>query len=284
MNNNLNSELAKVISDKGSIRDAQHLIHNGADVNCIFSAKVQNPFEYRLRKWSMLDLAVRCGDYSMVELLLDNGADPNSGRLTPVMVSLLNTGHLYYIDYATCYNDYYPALSEAIWNTKNIDIVKLLLRYNADPNYKSEHYEVSVNPEFNSVHLIGKGTHCGLSDALLYSNDVEMLKALLGAGADPNSRYYYEHNVLDDSLDKCDVPVLDIAVRKKKTECLKLLLDAGASLSENCKISYTGSETNVLLKNRRYDEVNGDMRTILKSHGWRRPILPWSGCITYPIV
>lgn len=284
MNNNLNSELAKVISDKGSIRDAQHLIHNGADVNCIFSAKVQNPFEYRLRKWSMLDLAVRCGDYSMVELLLDNGADPNSGRLTPVMVSLLNTGHLYYIDYATCYNDYYPALSEAIWNTKNIDIVKLLLRYNADPNYKSEHYEVSVNPEFNSVHLIGKGTHCGLSDALLYSKDVEMLKALLDAGADPNSRYYYEHNVLDDSLEKCDIPVLDIAVRKQKTECVKLLLDAGASLSENCKISYTGSETNVLLKNRRYDEVNGDMRTILKSHGWRRPILPWSGYITYPIV
>ncbi|TGM03078.1 ankyrin repeat domain-containing protein [Leptospira barantonii] len=72
-----------------------------------------------------------------------------------------------------CYN----ALSIAV-NDKNMELIELLLSKGSNPNVRN--YEC-----FRSIPYVGRFP-IGRDTALIYSGNLEITKALIGAGADPN--------------------------------------------------------------------------------------------------
>lgn len=145
------------------------LIKHGANVNYI-SRSNENYYKY---SWSILDMAVRSNNEAIVRLLLENNVDIVTGSTG------LNR-HESEVCYAKLIT--YCALSDAICHSKNINIVKLLLEYGANPNYQYEEHEL------NGI-IVYVDTYCGLSDVIRYTNDTKMLQLLLDYGADPTAMF-----------------------------------------------------------------------------------------------
>lgn len=195
---------------------AELLISYGADVNYI--SKSSND-----ESWSLLDMAVRSNNEPMVQLLLGKGANPNSGRWC---ISGYSNGSL---------KTFYCALSEAIWNVKNINIVQMLLSCGANPNYQYTSY---FSGGYYST-TNGKNVCTGLYDAICSSetNEIlknEMIKILLASGANPSSTYEYMSMGNDDYGVTTTVPILAIAACKGNKNAIEMLIKAGASFDELC--------------------------------------------------
>lgn len=228
---------------------AEFLIDNGANVN--YTSKNSKD-----ESWSLLDMAVRSNNESMVQLLLEKGADPNSGRW---YISGYSHGYL---------KTFYHVLSEAIWNVKNINIIHLLLEHGANPNYQYTDYFTHGSSKLAD----GRKLCTGLYDAICFFESDEALKMLLSAGANPSATYEYMSMDTDDYGRTAIVPILAIAALKGKTKEMEMLLKAGASFDEMCyeKRVYPDGEGSVPLKkcDCRFPET---IKGILYNWGWKGP-------------
>jgi len=181
---------------------AELLIDYGADVN--YSVK-NNEGE----SWSLLDMAVRTNNVAMVQLLLERGADANSGRK-----------HKGYYQFFGEKCTFYPALSDAICISKNVEIVTLLLDYNASLNTT---YEICLDYERGHE----RAYSFPLADTILFLEDVEILQVLLDAGADLQMRYKYEYVQdgygVDFDHGEYDISLLKLAERKGNKSAIQLL-------------------------------------------------------------
>lgn len=243
--------LADVIWGSQDVEIAKLLIDYGADVNYIVKNNKQG-------EWSLLDMAVRKEDEQMVQLLLNKGADPNSGRRRCIN----GFEHL---------DTFFCVLSEAIRNAKNINIIHMLLDHGADPDYQYKDYSTSrrySSGSFNGVMVIDGNKLCtGLYDAICYFESDEVVKILLSAGADPSVRYESEGDDI-----KIVVPILAIAVSKEKKEAVDMLLKAGASLNEICYVRRGIYESSAPLK--KCDcGFSEPMKGMLHNLGWKGPSL-----------
>lgn len=221
------------------------LVENGADVN--YYGKVSTG-----ESWSVLDLAVRVNSLPIVKTLLEHGADPNSGRY-------FCGGYLSDFKYT-----YFCALSEAIWNVKNPDIVKELIQRGANCNYKYTYFFTG------SKHLINAcGERSSLFDAICYSSDTEMLCILIEAGANPSQNYEYKFISEGYTI---TVPILAVAAYCQKKEAIDVLLKAGASFDELCyeKKDFDSDECSAPLKKCNF-RFSDEMKNFLFSRGWKGP-------------
>lgn len=211
-NKEMCTPLGEIIWNVKDIELATLLIVHNADVNYI--SKCDNG-----ESWSLLDMAVRTDNVPMIQLLLENRADPNSGRW-------FIKGYSYQMDYMT----FYCALSEAILVTKNKDVVRLLLKYGANPSYKYKDYTTHT---YDTTRLVdGEYERSCLKDAIL-ANSSEMVDMLLEAGADINTTYYsksYEEH-WDDPPNASSI--LDVA--KSNGNRIILALIQGAIDKDNLK-------------------------------------------------
>lgn len=186
--------LNDVIYFANDVDVATELIRNGANVNI--------PQEdNRNRKWSLLSLAVRKNNERMVKLLLDNGADPNSGRI-------------YNFNFEK--QVFYCVLSDAIWNVKNINIVKLLLDAGANPNYRYTDYEKYGQFDTNDF------TCSALSDVIVSSDNTDMFQLLIEYGADITTTYdsLYWWN---DDRQSSSTSLLKLANDRKRSNIAELI-------------------------------------------------------------
>lgn len=186
---------------------AKLLIDYGADVN--YTSKSNND-----ESWSLLDMAVRSGNEQMVQLLLENGADANSGRWTHRRYWLSRVGEWAYEKV------FYYALSDAIWNVKNANIVKLLLANGANPNYQY----IDIHQDGMMIHGSYYTDHCsGLYDVICFTDSTEILKLMLDFGADPMAKYQCTWTDMDLDNQKRTLTMLELANNKNKEEMAKIL-------------------------------------------------------------
>lgn len=227
---------------------AKLLVDYGAEVNYI--SKSSNN-----ESWSLLDMAVRTGNEQIVHLLLENGADANSGRWEIIRI---------FNDY---YRKYYSALSDGIRADVGEAIVQLLLKYGADPNY------TTGRSDFKGK----RSTLCGLGEAILYSsNPTNIIQALLDAGANARSICYPNYcEYKGTNHYNCRIPVLDIAVEKNLKDAVKLLINAGATFDDYCILTnerssngYAYDSYSVQLKRKKYG--NEDIESYIKQFGWKK--------------
>ena len=235
------SVLSMAIRNRRSNDTIKALINAGADVNYIIQIFNGAYVDDRKKKYSfsILNKALRQRHYDLgvIEMLLEKGADVNVKRANVTEVCW------YYSDgdisgsTASRYNEY-SSLSDAVWNIKDRDIVKLLLKYGADPNAIDNRIHTRKESD-KKYFLQGTSRSNALIDAVLYSNDIEMVNILLQKGANPNSIYYYEGlNKYEDVIYKTEIPVLGLAIQKCRPDVVKLLLDAGASFSDQVIYQY----------------------------------------------
>lgn len=130
-----------------------------------------------------LILAAKYGKTETVELLLNNGANPNIKRFKQNMVTFRS-------------QDDWTALMEAAQAGRK-EIVELLLNAKADANIQSQYG----------------------STALILTSDLDTIRLLLKAGADPNI------------LNKKGVGVLNDAAYYGRTDIVKELIDVNADLN-----------------------------------------------------
>ncbi|HEY6191916.1 MAG TPA: ankyrin repeat domain-containing protein [Bacteroidota bacterium] len=142
---------------------------------------------------TVLSTACNGGDSTIVNLLLNHGADANFKASTTynigIMGELVRTIHL-------PYDMSIPILILGVVS-KNSDVVKALLDHGANPD------------------AVAPGNISPLLRAVLDTN-IETIKLLLARKADPNI------------ADKLGMNPLILASRKGCTECTKVLLEAGA--------------------------------------------------------
>lgn len=193
-NNNLvetHTALADVIWEANDVSLTKLLIDHQANVN--YAVRDNNDLS-----WSLLDLAVRKNNEQIVQLLLENDADANSGRWynRPIWYPIAAGWGAEKV--------FYCVLSDAIWNAKNMNIMRMLLEHGANPNYKYTDYE-SPTPQQRS----------GLYDVICFGESREMLTLMLDFGADIATPYIVGHSY-DDDFRK--MSMLDLAIKKGKQE------------------------------------------------------------------
>lgn len=253
------SALATAIAARQSINVIRLLLDAGADVNFIVTKysyyrayKSQSSGHKRKEcSYSILNQAVRAKDYELVQLLLDKGADPNSSRITYKRYNKLTT------DLATFYSN----LEETIWNTKDRKMLEILLQNKADPNRS---YEQNIGRNGN---LIGHSKRTSLAAAILYSDDLEMVKLLLKYGARPNTQYWYQ----DQESDAIAImPTLGLAIQKRRRDAVCALFDAGASFNDYVEYNKYDSADRFPLRELCFSSaVESDMGEFIRGLGWK---------------
>lgn len=184
------SALVVAICEARNLKIAEILVKNGANVNYVITNR-------KNESWSILDCAVLLNDISMVKLLLQANADSNE-KHTYYWGKVIST----------------TILSDAIKHTKNLQMVQLLLEFGADPNYTYLYIGE------NQRHEYGEYQGSSLSDAIIYTDNNEIIKLLLNSGANPKTIFKHSQYswslMYEDNGDECEVPVLDLAICKKK--------------------------------------------------------------------
>tara|TARA_B100001027_G_scaffold216528_1_gene193150 strand:- start:386 stop:1735 length:1350 start_codon:yes stop_codon:yes gene_type:complete len=108
-------------------------------------------------------------------------------------------------------------LSEAVIHKRDNDVVKVLIEAGADVNY---------NEQFSSIPTV---LHVAVRD-----NRIELIKILLAAGADPNTKPRGQsYEILHDLIGKSKKPL------KEKIEIAGLLINAGADINEKNRSGMT---------------------------------------------
>lgn len=199
--------LRDVIWQSKDYKLAKLLIEYGADVN--YTSKSSND-----ESWTLLDMAVRSGNEQIVQLLLENGADANSGRWMQRRYWLSHIGEWAYKKV------FYYALSDAIWNVKDANIVKLLLTNGANPNYQY----TDIHQDNMKIYGNYYTDECsGLYDVICFTDSVEILKLMLDFGADPMTKYRCTWTDTDLNDQKRTLTMLELADNKNKREMAKIL-------------------------------------------------------------
>lgn len=213
----MRSPLADSIFVAKDVELSRVLIQYGADVNYVVKSSTGE-------KWTLLDFAVRINSVPIAQLLLDNGANPNSTCESHFEIKWWS--HRSSTDTAKCI---YSPLGSAI-SAKNIEMVKLLVNYNADVNYTTKN--VLKDLRGWDYIWIDIGSWNLLDDAIM-ENSIEIVQILLSNGANPNARCRYtsKPRTLTCHITETRSPLSIAILNSANVEILKALLDAGADLS-----------------------------------------------------
>ena len=235
---------------------AKLLIGAGADVNCVDSSNGRN--------LPILHGAIIKGNFEITQLLLHNGADPNSELV-----------------YAN--GDRTSALSLSIVQYPNYEIAKLLIGAGADVNYIQHQGNLRIPILFSAIpkgnvkmmsHLLSNGADPNAqatntsgtfrSSALQSSisrcqNDI-IAKMLVNAGADVNCI---------EKKDGCETPLLASAIYKGNVEMVDFLLSKGAN--PRCERVFADGSRSSALKDSIVECSNAKITELLCEHMTQLP-------------
>ena len=251
------------------------LVEAGADVNYVSEKKGVFPGQHT-KSFSMLNAAIRNNDYALAEYLLQHGANPNKGRTFSISYEVRECDHSLLMEYSN--------LSETIWNTKNKDMLLLLIKYGADINQvcRCDTYTVEDGKYSKKYTDTGKSYCTALSDAILFSNDSEYVQILLKAGANPHTVYRFHTPGWSEKLTgyacknqyESILPVLGLTIQKGRMDVLEMLIKAGASFED--PVTYRYYEDRKLFSDQfplrvmSFDaNVITPIRTPLQKYGWK---------------
>lgn len=264
------SVLALAATKSDDIDIAKVLIEAGANVNYIVheSENVDYP---------ILSYAVFNNKQDLAKLLLECGADPNQKRKCPRKYSY----HDYDNDICSSAGiEEYSPISDAIWNIKDIAMLKLLVSHGGNPNL-SDRRVVVKSGEGDKRWLCGFAKYYPIIDALIYA-EPEFVEILLDNGANPHNCYNFE-GIQDystaDVVYKSSFPALGIAVLTKNQNNINSLIKAGASFSDEATYqtrgnyssgSYAWKEDRFPLSKYAFsDEVITEVGNLIQVNGWR---------------
>ena len=264
------SVLALAATKSDDIDIAKVLIEAGANVNYIVheSENVDYP---------ILSYAVFNNKQDLAKLLLECGADPNQKRKCPRKYSY----HDYDNDICSSAGiEEYSPISDAIWNIKDIAMLKLLVSHGGNPN-SSDRRVVVKSGEGDKRWLCGFAKYYPIIDALIYA-EPEFVEVLLDNGANPHNCYNFE-GIQDystaDIVYKSTFPALGIAVLTKNQNNINSLIKAGASFSDEAMYQTRGSYSSgsyawkedrfPLSKYAFSDEVITAVGNLIQANGWR---------------
>ena len=161
------SALSDSIWSVKNIEITRLLLDRGANVHHVDKAWYDNG---TYGEKPMLSVAVIEGNPQVVRLLLEHGANPNCKRLYQ----------------CSSYSEYYWALSDAIWNKQNIEIVTDLLKRGA----KASAHDERTNADGS------KAVTCMLHYAAEYAGSPDMLRLLVRYGASVNNPVTHNGNTI----------------------------------------------------------------------------------------
>ena len=122
------------------------------------------------------------------------------------------------------------------------EVIRVLIEAGVDVNAKDKYDIDALEAEYPFGYPRYLRVHEGwtaLMSAVIWSDDSEVIKILLDAGADVNT--YYESST-DNFMDYTET-VLSLAVREGcSSEKIKLLINAGANIKEKCFYEYNYGE------------------------------------------
>jgi len=192
---------------------AEYLIEHGADVN-----------RANKGKWTPLYLAtdnrnIEGGDFPVpkpdldhleyIKFLLDHGANPNAQAKDNTLTRTIFTMQWFNEDGAA------PFVRAA--QSSDLELLRLLLAYHADPLMKTNHGDTALTA------ASGIGWVDGVTYEHSAKENVETVKFLLELGLDPNA-----------ANDDGRTPLM-LAAAKGRTEVIQLLVDHGAKLDTRDK-------------------------------------------------
>lgn len=179
------------------------LSKNIAVVNEVYTAKAPKKDIGQ----SPLQVAIKCGEFEIVELLLENGADPNfmeNPELVPPGSSCMPVLHdaIRYAFDTLCYEQY-------IYSRKYVNLVETLLKKGANPNRKTSSKLRPIDAAVHSAEFIldSKSAYPSIQE-LTRNTLFEILDLLIKYGASmeewlnqnfwgvSNKAHYFEEKLL----------------------------------------------------------------------------------------
>lgn len=202
-----------------------------------FDSSVQFPGE-------PLQSACRENDLQMIKLLLEHGADPNSAKEPPALDFMIKyqnmEGMQRLLDAGAdpdvhANNPIVTALEVAINTDCPAEMIKMLLKYGANPNGSPQIYTALIS-------------------ATSRPDSAVIVELLLEAGADPNAAG--------------DVsPPLFFAIGRHRVESVRLLLDAGAKINVINKYGRTPLDSALEINEGEPTEARQQIIDLLRSRG-----------------
>lgn len=206
---------------EGSLEAARVLVEGGANLNQLSEADKSSP----------LVTAASNGHYELGKFLLDNGADPNLANddgLTPL--------------YATIETQFAPTSWSPTRLTDQervtyLELMKALLARGAEPNARLKKKLWFRPSDHDDVWIGTAGTTAFWRAA--FANDVDAMRLLVTAGADPNIASFEENTPLMAAAGLGWTANLHRTVADSRIAAVNLCLELGANLNATDIFSYT---------------------------------------------
>jgi ankyrin repeat protein len=194
----------------GDLAGVKKAIDKGANPNLRYSKLLHNYDSTSILQITPLIEASRMGHTKIVRLLLDHGADPN----------LQNEDGKTALDFVQGYpHSRRPDIIEMLEESKE-DLIHVVKNIGA----------MATQKDWNKINSLIHAFPTDLDEALYYaseSGNIAVAQLLLSAGADPN--YIHKREGFEGTWNFI-TSTLSIAIKKRYTEMVRLLLDHGANV------------------------------------------------------
>lgn len=213
---------------EGKYYAAKYLISHGYDLN--YTAQCSTD----CNEYTALSIASQRGDFKMVKLLIESGADPNINgyEIYNALDRAIYSGNVeilqYLIEHGGVFDDKYcyhcgPPIIEAVWRG-NIKMVEYIIKLGEDINAKSERGDTALHlaiyRDYEEIVklLISHGANVNIKSdegetplhSAAYCYNIEIVKLLLENGADPNAQDNKGKRPKDIAKDKNNIKIVNM--------------------------------------------------------------------------